>query len=136
MTDLEKAKDYFYSQKASMVLCKEDDKFITQEKGLTPLINLIESGDDYFEYSACDKVVGRAAAFLYVLLGVKEIHAKVMAKLAIQILDKAEIKYSADEFVDTILDDQLKDTNPLEEVVLRSGSANNALRDLKAYLKL
>ncbi len=136
MTDLEKAKDYFYSQKASMVLCKDDDKFITQEKGLTPLINLIESGDDYFEYSACDKVVGRAAAFLYVLLGVKEIHAKVMAKLAIQILDKAEIKYSADEFVDTILDDQLKDTNPLEEVVLRSGSANNALRDLKAYLKL
>ena len=136
MTDLEKAKDYFYSQKASMVLCKDDEKFITQEKGLTPLINLIESGDDYFEYSACDKVVGRAAAFLYVLLGVKEIHAKVMAKLAIQILDKAEIKYSADEFVDTILDDQLKDTNPLEEVVLRSGSANNALRDLKAFLKL
>lgn len=136
MTDLEKAKDYFYSQKASMVLCKDDEKFITQEKGLTPLINLIESGDDYFEYSACDKVVGRAAAFLYVLLGVKEIHAKVMAKLAIQILDKAEIKYSADEFVDTILDDQLKDANPLEEVVLRSGSANNALRDLKAFLKL
>lgn len=136
MTDLEKAKDYFYSQKASMVLCKDDEKFITQEKGLTPLINLIESGDDYFEYSACDKVVGRAAAFLYVLLGVKEIHAKIMAKLAIQILDKAEIKYSADEFVDTILDDQLKDTNPLEEVVLRSGSANNALRDLKAFLKL
>ena len=136
MTDLEKAKDYFYSQKASMVLCKDDEKFITHEKGLSPLINLIETGDDYFEYSACDKVVGRAAAFLYVLLGVKEIHAKIMAKLAIQILDKAEIKYSADEFVETILDDQGKDTNPLEEVVLRSGSANNALRDLKAYLKL
>ena len=134
MTDLEKAKQILDEENCTLVLCNGDDIYKTDKKGLEPVIECIESGNDYWDWTACDKVVGRAAAFLYVLLGVKEVHAKVMAKLAIQILDKAEIKYSTDLFVNQINSPDGKTIHPLEDAVLRSGSANNALRDIKAYL--
>ena len=91
MTDLEKAKEIFQKENCTLVLCKGDDVFTSDQTGIKKLVELAEGDKDFSDYSACDKIVGRAAAFLYVLLGVKHVHATVMAKLAIQILDRAEI---------------------------------------------
>ena len=102
MTDLEKAKEIFQKENCTLVLCKGDDVFTSDQTGIKKLVELAEGDKDFSDYSACDKIVGRAAAFLYVLLGVKHVHATVMAKLAIQILDRAEITYSADSFTDAI----------------------------------
>lgn len=134
MTDLEKAKQIFDSGEYTAVFCKGDQTLTCTDGGVRPLINLIESGKDLTDFSVCDKVVGRAAAFLYVILGVKEVHSPVMAKLAIQILDRAEIKYSADLFVDGILNKTKTAPCKMEDAVVRSGSPVKALEDLKSAL--
>ena len=55
--------------------------------------NLIDSKKDYKGYSAADKIVGRAAAFLYTLLQVKNLYGETMSKGAVEILKNAGIYY-------------------------------------------
>ena len=56
-------------------------------------MNLIDEKKDYKSYSAADKNEGRAVAFLYILLGVKNLYGKVMYKGAEEILKKEGINY-------------------------------------------
>ena len=58
-----------------------------------------------------------------------------MAKLSIQILDRAEIKYSANAFVETLLDSENK-TDKMELAVLRSGTPLKAFEDIKKELSV
>ena len=134
MTDIEKAKEIFNSGDYSFVLVKGEDIIKETQKGLGPLVKLAEGEKDFTDYSICDRITGRAASFLYVLLGLKEVYAVKMAKLAVQILDRAEIKFGAGGFVETVLDENMSDTDKFEKAVLRSGSAINALNDIKAVL--
>lgn len=134
MTDIEKAKEIYNSGDYSFVLVKGEDIIKETQKGLEPLVKLAEGEKDFTDYSICDRITGRAASFLYVLLGLNEVYAVKMAKLAVQILDRAEIKFGAGGFVETVLDENMSDTDKFEKAVLRSGSAINALNDIKAVL--
>ena len=122
MSNIDTAKEEFSKDDYSFVIAGEGKIITNKEKGLKSVIDLIESGEDFSEYSLCDKITGRAAAFLYVLLGIEAVHAKKMAKLAVQILDRAEIEYSYDEMIEI---------DPVELSVLRSGSAIQAIEDIK-----
>ena len=91
MTDLERATAELENGKHTIVLVKGNNIIKSAERGVAPLLQLIESGDDYSSYSASDKVIGKAAAFLYIILGIKNIHGKVISKLAADIFDKFNI---------------------------------------------
>lgn len=134
MNNIDKAKEIFAQSECSFVLVNNDNIITNNDKGLKPIVDLIDSGEDYSEYAICDKITGRAAAFLYVLLGIENVHAKKMAKLAIQILDRAEIEYSYDELIETVLDENMDEIDPVELSVLRSGSAVQAIEDIKKAL--
>ena len=49
-----------------------------------------------------DKVVGKATAFLYCLLGVKTVHANVLSDAAAQVFARANIPFSCDTRVPAI----------------------------------
>lgn len=49
-----------------------------------------------------DKIVGKAAAFLILRLGVGMVHADVISKLAREVFDQASIPYSYNTLVDRI----------------------------------
>ncbi|MDE7213593.1 MAG: DUF1893 domain-containing protein, partial [Anaeroplasmataceae bacterium] len=83
MTDLEYAKKRLEGN--TVCLVKADSSFISQKRGVTPLLEFIESKVDFKGYSAADKIVGKAAAFLYASLGVKEVYAEVLSKEAIPV---------------------------------------------------
>ncbi len=134
MTDLEKAKEIFYSEDYSFVLVKNEDIISSSQKGIRQIVELIESKKDFTDYSMCDRITGRAAAFLYVIMGVKAVHSVKMTKLATNILDRAEIKFSADEYIEKVLDSELKNTDRFENAVIHSGSAITALEDIKKEL--
>lgn len=136
MSNIDIAKEEFSKDDYSFVIAGEDKIITNKEHGLKPIIDLIETGEDFSEYAICDKITGRAAAFLYVLLGIEKVHAAKMAKLAIQILDRAEIEYSYDEMIETVLDSQMNEIDPVELSVLRSGSAVQAINDIKAALNI
>lgn len=135
MNDLEKAKEIFEKENCTLVLVKGESIIKSKEHGLSKLVELIDKDEDFTDYSVCDNVCGRAASFLYVLLGVKEVYANTMAKLSIQILDRAEIKYSANAFVETLLDSENK-TDKMELAVLRSGTPLKAFEDIKKELSV
>ena len=53
-------------------------------------------------YLVADKVIGKVAASLLAVAGVKEIYAEVMSKLAIPVLEKNNIKYEFNNKVEYI----------------------------------
>ncbi|RKI39466.1 DUF1893 domain-containing protein [bacterium D16-51] len=92
--DLERAKEVFYSGDYTCVLCKGVATLTSAERGVKPLLNWLDDENGAEGFSAVDKVVGRAAAFLYVLLKVKEVYANVMGEGAADVLAKYGIRSS------------------------------------------
>ena len=91
MHDLEKARFLLEKENYTCVICRGDDVITDRRRGVRPLLELLESGKDLQGYSAADKVVGKAAAFLYCLLGVKALHAGVLSVPARDVLVSAGI---------------------------------------------
>lgn len=91
MHDLEKARSLLEKENYTCVICRGDDVITDRRRGVRPLLELLESGKDLQGYSAADKVVGKAAAFLYCLLGVKALHAGVLSVPARDVLVSAGI---------------------------------------------
>ena len=58
--DLTNAKSTLSAESLTCVLCRDDKVFKSSEKGISPLIKWLESGDDFKGFSAADKVVGKA----------------------------------------------------------------------------
>lgn len=55
-------------------------------RGVKPLVQFLESRTIPAGLSAADKVVGRATAYLYVLLEVAEIYAQIISEPAVEVL--------------------------------------------------
>lgn len=103
MTDIEHAKQLLTGEGYTCVICRGDDIHTSEKRGVAPLIELLDSKIDVRGYSAADKAVGKAAAMLFVLLGVGEIYAAIMSRSAKKILDEYGIKYSCGEEVEYII---------------------------------
>ena len=114
-------------------MTNQTDEKTLKVTDLKTLVDCANNGDDYTDFTALDDFTGRASSFMYVLLGVKHVHANKMAKLAVQILDRAEITYSYDTMVDAIAESDSEILFGAEQAVLRSGSAVQALKDLNTY---
>ena len=63
-----------------------------RRRGISPLYDVYRSGRDVVGWSAADRIVGKAAAMLYVLLGVGEVHAEVMSEDALVLLAEHGIR--------------------------------------------
>ena len=103
MTDLEQAKRILAEQGCTCVLVRGDTVHIGTDRGIKPLVLWLEAGTDCRGFSAADKVVGRATAFLYARLGVKEVYAAVMSRGAIEVLQAFGIAHSCESQVEAIL---------------------------------
>ena len=124
--DFKKAKDEFSTGKYTLVICKGDDIFTSDVMGIKPLMKLIDEKKDYKGYSAADKIIGRAAAFLYTLLGVKNVYGEVMSKGAIEILKKEGINYEYKTLTEFIENRKKTGICPMDEAVQNCTSANDA----------
>ena len=136
--DLHKALSLLQSGKYTCVVCKEDVVYTTTARGVAPLLSWLDSGTDLKNFSAADRVVGRGAAFLYSLLGVKEVHAKVMSYPAAEVLRSYSILAEADLFVEGIINRKGDGPCPFEAAVMDIHDANEALtaiRNKRAQLK-
>ena len=73
MENMLKARHLLESGDYTCVVCKDDSVHTTSQRGVAPLLNWLDAGINLTGFSAADRVVGRGAAFLYCLLGVKEV---------------------------------------------------------------
>ena len=103
-------------------------------RGVAPLLNWLDNGVDLQGFSAADKVVGRAAAFLYVLLGVRAVHANVLSTSAEQVLARHGIAVSADTRVAAIRNRAGDGFCPMEQAVLDAEEPQEALSRIRVRL--
>lgn len=92
-----RAKAVLSESKHTCVLCKDSRILYSDERGVLPLLRWIKEGKDLSGFSAADRVVGKAAAFLYVKLKVAEVYAPVMSRAGADIL----MQYGIRAFYDT-----------------------------------
>jgi len=131
MRNLENAKTLLLSGNFTCVLCKDDTVFTTTERGVKPLVRWLTEGTDLRDFSAADKVVGKATAYLYCLLGVKAVHSLVMSKAAARVLEENNIAASQDKLVENIINRQGTGICPFEEAVWEIHDPQNALTAIR-----
>ena len=74
--DLEQAKALLENnEEYTCAACRAGESFASEEHGIRPLMRWLNEGTDLSGASAADRIVGKAAAFLYVLLRAHGIEA-------------------------------------------------------------
>lgn len=125
--NLEKAVSMLQSGGFTLVIIGGDDDVITStERGVKPLLELLERGHES-GFSAADKVIGKAAAFLYILLGAKEISAGVISEAALAVLRKGGIDVRYDTLVPAIRNRDNTGFCPMETAVRDTEDPTEAL---------
>lgn len=122
-----KARSLLESGDYTCVLCRGEEILTATERGVKPLLNWLDSGLDLTGYSAADRVVGRATAFLYCLLGVTEVYARVMSHPAAEVLKAGGISAEAGQLVEGIINRRGTGPCPFESAVMDIQAPNEAL---------
>lgn len=125
--DLNRARALLTEGGYTCVLCRGDVFHTATHRGVRPLVDWLDSGLDLRGFSAADKVVGRATAFLYVLLGVRAVHALVMSTPAKEVLVANGICALCDREVSGIINRKGNGPCPFEEAVLDITDPSEAL---------
>ena len=129
--NLKKALDLLNSGDYTCVACKEEVVYTTTQRGVAPLLNWLDSKTDLKDFSAADRVVGRGAAFLYCLLGVKEVYALVMSRPAAEVLQSHGILADAGTFVEGIINRTGTGPCPFEAAVMDIQDTQEALNAIR-----
>lgn len=116
-TNLEKARHYLETGHHTCVLCKGDRVYTSGVRGVSPLLRWLDAGTELQGFSAADKVVGKATAMLYCLLGVREVYAGVMSRAAVKVLLRHGIGVLYTEQVDFIWNREHTGQCPMEAAV-------------------
>ena len=131
MQDLEQARGILTAGGYTCVLCRGEKIYTATARGVRPLVDWLDSGLDLMGFSAADKVVGRATAFLYVLLGVRKVHALVMSTPAKNALEENGITALCDREVPGIINRRGDGPCPFEEAVLGIADPMDALTAIR-----
>lgn len=130
-TNLQKARELLSSGNHTCVVCRDELIYTTNARGVAPLLHWLDSGLDLTGFSAADKVVGRGAAFLYCLLGVREVYAQIMSHPAAEVLRDHSIQANAETFVEGIINRRGDGPCPFEAAVMDIRDAREALAAIR-----
>ena len=133
MQNIEKAREHLVGD-MTLVLVRGDEIIERRERGVRPLCDLVDTGRDLVGFSAADRVVGRGAAFLYVLLGVTELYASVMSEAAAVLLDTHGISYTCGSLVPRIINRKGDGFCPIECAVMDITEPHEAFAAIKDRL--
>lgn len=133
--DLARAKDLMKEKGYTCVLTFGEITYTSDEEGLRPLLDWMYSGNKFAGYRMADKVIGRAAAFLNILLGVREVYAEVMSEPAKAILEENNITVNYGTLVPEILNKTMDGPNPLETAVDGITDANDSIMAIELAIK-
>lgn len=116
MTKLEVIKDILHQQEASLVVCyaNGDIKEYYQNRIKDIKAILQENKNALKGAIIADKVIGKVAASILTVAGVKEIYTDVMSKYAIPVLEENDVKYEYRDLVDYVQNNNKTGMCPME----------------------
>lgn len=135
INDMKTAQTLLLDGSYTCVVCRDDTVYTATERGVKPLLNWLDTGLDLCGFSAADRVVGRGAAFLYCLLGVREVYAHIMSAPAAQVLEAHGITASAGTLVEGIINRKGTGPCPFEAAVMDITDAAEALSAIRTKMK-
>ena len=133
--DLVKAKKIFFDTGATCVLCRGKSRCESQLRGVTPLVELLDTGMDFSGYAAADKVVGKATAFLYCLLGVGAVYTPVISETALEVLQAHHVWVEYDLCVPAIFNHRKDGFCPMETATRNINDPEEALDAIRKTLE-
>ena len=110
-------------------------EYTSHERGVKPLITLLESGRPTRGAIAADKCIGAGAAHLYVLLGAREVWASLISESAIEVLKAGGIEVSYDRCVPYIINRSGDGRCPIESAVEGAKDSCEAYTLIRSALK-
>ncbi len=135
MNDIQKAKEILEKGAFTCVLVSKEEVISFSERGVKPLLSLLNEERNMANFCAADKVVGKAAAFLYLLLGVKTIYASVISEHALALLHENGVCVSYDTLVPMIRNRTDTGFCPMESATLTCHTPHEALGKIKETLE-
>ena len=135
MTQWEKARAILEGENCTCVICGENKIYKSDRRGVAPLLHFLDEGLQVAGFSAADRVVGKATAYLYCLLGVKEVYARVMSKPAQAVLKDAGVAIAYDRLVEGIRNRQNDGPCPMEHATRDCDTAQKALEAIRQTLE-
>ena len=117
------------------VVCLKTEEYCSFERGVKPLLSLLQEKGDGCGLMAADKTVGAGAAHLYVLLGVRAVWANVISESALRILKENGIEVAYGELVPYIINRKGDGVCPIEKAVENAKSSQEAYSFIVDALK-
>lgn len=119
-----------------VVIFSDKGVFTSSDRGVKPLLHLLENEKDFLKgASVADKVVGKAAALLMVLGGVKEVHTGIISEPAVEVFEKHRIPYFYEEKVKRIINRKGDGLCPMETLCIDVEEPSEAFEKIKEWLE-
>lgn len=133
--ELLSARELLLSGGYTCVLLRGSETYTSTARGVKPLLTLLDSGRELSGCVAADKVVGKATAYLYVLLGARAVHAQVISRPAIEVLDRYGITAQWETAVEAIQNRDKTGFCPMESAVRGIDEPQAALDAIRTALR-
>jgi len=136
LNNLEQAKEILLNNEFTCVVVDDKEMRTSTFSGIKPLLQFLEVSENAFEgASIADRCIGRAAAFLMIYGGVKEIYTKMISDHALVLLEEHNVPVDYDVKVPYIINRTQDDMCPMEKTCLLISDPKEAYIALKAKLK-
>ena len=103
---------------------------VSSARGVRPLLDLYENHANVSGFCACDRVVGKGASVLYILLKIKQVYAVTASRIAIKMLKDHGISVICENKVDRILNRDKTGFCPIESAVENEDNPLCALKKI------
>ncbi|MEF9941186.1 MAG: DUF1893 domain-containing protein [Lachnospiraceae bacterium] len=101
--DYRKAMSEFATNEYSFVAIRGEQQYTATGVGVKPIMEQMRKNRKIFQgYAVADKIIGKAAALLLVLSGVKFVYGEVMSQAAKTVLCQNQVVYECGQTVDYI----------------------------------
>ena len=128
MNNLDKAKEMLKDN--SLALVKNEKVYLSDLKGVKPLLDFLKNNVDLGGFSLADKVIGKGVAFLILKAKIKNVYTKIISKPALDLLIKNDIEVYYDLLVENIINRTKTDLCPIEKVVLEVNDVDIAYQKI------
>ena len=132
----ENAKILLLENASALVYCNEDEVNTSHIRGVLSLVLVVMENKTMKGFYCADKVVGKAAAFMYAILKPEELYAFVLSEKAERILEKYGVKYFFGEKVPAIINRKGDGFCPMETATENAETPEEALEILREKLNL
>lgn len=131
MTDLERAKSLLTAG-VTCALAKDNVTYISDKKGIAPMLGFIEDGIQLGGFSVADRIVGKAAAMLFVKAGIREVYAETLSESGKSFLEAHGIAVSYHTLTKVIINRVKSGICPMEAAVLDTDDVETGYVALQA----